>query len=139
MADINSIVIAGRLTADVTRKDFAESTKYSFSIAVGKRVKKDGTWQTETNYFDVETWNIGKLADTLTKGRPVVVRGSLDVSKWMDNGIEKKRIFIRADEVQPFHKGDSSQKTEEPKPTPAPAPKKEEPKSDWDDLSDIPF
>ncbi len=100
MSDINVVVLIGRLTRDSVLKEFANSVKCSFTIAVDKRVKKGDQWQDKTNFFDIEAWNIGNLADYLTKGKRVTINGQLDTSSWEDNGQKRTRVFVRADQIQ---------------------------------------
>lgn len=100
MSDINVVVLIGRLTRDPVLKEFPKSVKCSFTIAVDKRVKKGDQWQDKTNFFDIEAWNIGNLADFLTKGKRVTINGQLDSSSWEDNGQKRTRVFVRADQIQ---------------------------------------
>ena len=100
MSDINVVVLVGRLTRDSVLKEFAKSVKCSFTIAVDKRVKKGDQWQDKTSFFDIEAWNIGNLADFLTKGKRVTINGQLDSSTWEDNGQKRTRVFVRADQIQ---------------------------------------
>lgn len=100
MSDINVVVLIGRLTKDPVLKEFTNSVKCSFTIAVDKRVKKGDQWQDKTNFFDIEAWNIGNLANFLTKGKRVTINGQLDTSSWEDNGQKKTRVFVRAEQIQ---------------------------------------
>ena len=100
MSDINVVVLVGRLTRDSVLKEFAKSVKCSFTIAVDKRVKKGDQWQDKTSFFDIEAWNIGNLADFLTKGKRVTINGQLDSSTWEDNGQKRTRVFVRAEQIQ---------------------------------------
>lgn len=100
MSDINVVVLIGRLTKDPVLKEFTNSVKCSFTIAVDKRVKKGDQWQDKTNFFDIEAWNIGNLANFLTKGKRVTINGQLDSSSWEDNGQKRTRVFVRAEQIQ---------------------------------------
>ena len=133
MDNINSVVLCGRLTKDAERKTFQNSNnvKLSFRIAVNKRVKNGNEWKDVANFFDVEVWNVDYLKDALTKGRQVVVCGSLDVASWTDkNNQQVTKTYIKADRIQAFHS--ANEKKDEPK-------KLEQPPYDptWD-TSDIP-
>lgn len=122
MANINSVTLSGRLTRNADFKEFSNSSKLTFSIAVSKRVKNGETWESKANFFDIEAWNMKHLKDALTKGREVVVSGELDTNEYTNpEGQKVKRIFVRAERIQAFH---------------APADKKEEPKSEnqWNDI-----
>lgn len=74
----------------------------SFSVAVNK-VSKDaqGNSKTVTDWFRVKTWN--KLAETcnqfLTKGKMVLVEGSIHTSEYEKDGIKRQAIEVTADRV----------------------------------------
>lgn len=111
---INSVVLCGRLTKDAERRQFTNSVKFSFSIAVEKNVKKGDKWEKQTQYFDIEAWNNDYFKDALTKGRQVVVTGELDYSEYTNKDNQKvKRIYVRADKIQAFFS--ASEKKTEPK------------------------
>lgn len=111
---INSVVLCGRLTKDAERRQFTNSVKFSFSIAVEKNVKKGDKWEKQTQYFDIEAWNNDYFKDALTKGRQVVVTGELDYSEYTNKDNQKvKRIYVRADKIQAFFS--ASEKKAEPK------------------------
>lgn len=100
MSDINVVVLVGRLTRDSVLKEFPKSVKCSFTIAVDKRVKKGDQWQDKTSFFDIEAWNIGNLANFLTKGRRVTINGQLESTSWEDNGQKRTKVFVRAEQIQ---------------------------------------
>lgn len=100
MSDINVVVLVGRLTRDSVLKEFPNRVKCSFTIAVDKRIKKGDQWQDKTNFFDIEAWNIGNLANFLTKGKRVTINGQLDSSSWEDNGQKRTKVFVRAEQIQ---------------------------------------
>lgn len=132
MNDINTVVVTGKLTRDAERYEYASSTKYTFSVAVSKRVKKNNEWTDSANFFDIEAWNLGKLADGLTKGRPIVVEGELDTYTYEKDGKKFTKTFIKANSIQYYHTGKKNET--------APASQTQTPASDnWDDGDDIPF
>ena len=104
MSDINSVVLAGRLTADAILKYTQNGTAVTnFSIAVNRAVKKDDGYEKEVSFFNVNLW--GKQAEALqqylVKGRPVVIAGSLKQERWTDNdGSNKSKIVVNATQVQ---------------------------------------
>ena len=116
---INTITLVGRLTRDAERKEYSNSVKYTFTLAVQKRVKEAGEWKNKANFFDVEAWNIDSLKDLLVKGRLVEVNGELDSAEYMKDDRKIKRIFIRAKNIQSsngFEKKAETPKTEAPQP-----------------------
>ncbi len=111
MTDLNSVVVAGRITRD------CESGNGSFcylqngtavakvSIAVNRSKKNaDGTWSDEASFFNVTIF--GKLAESilprLRKGVLIGVSGSLKQDRWQKDGQNYSQISIVADSVQIF-------------------------------------
>lgn len=105
MANMNLVVIAGRLTSDPQVKQANNTTVCNFSIATDRSFKdRDGEWKKETLYIDAAAFgrmaeNIGKY---LAKGRNVLVRGSLRLNSWEEKntGIRRSKISIMVDECQ---------------------------------------
>lgn len=105
MADMCSVMITGRLTADSELKYTNNGTAIlKFSVAVGRYEKG----QTETSYFDVVQWGKAgeSLSSRLTKGKPVVVRGEMRQEFWNANdGTKRSKWVLVADAygVQPLY------------------------------------
>lgn len=104
MSDINSIILVGRLTRDMELTYLPTGTAIGkFSLAVNRRIKKNGEWQGEANFFDVVLW--GKSAEALkaylVKGKQVCVSGELHQQRWTDQeGKTRSRVGIEATTVQ---------------------------------------
>jgi single-strand DNA-binding protein len=103
MADINQVVLVGRLTRDVelkyTNSGFAIA---NLSLAVNRRVKKDDSWQEEGNFFNCVL--IGKraeaLAQYLTKGKQIAIQGELRQNRWEQDGQPRSRVEIFLNDIQ---------------------------------------
>ncbi|UCF97210.1 MAG: single-stranded DNA-binding protein [Spirochaetaceae bacterium] len=103
MADINQVVLVGRLTRDVelkyTNTGFAIA---NLSLAVNRRVKKDDTWQDEGNFFNCVL--IGKraeaLAQYLVKGKQIGIQGELRQNRWEQDGQPRSRVEIFVNDIQ---------------------------------------
>jgi single-strand DNA-binding protein len=103
MADINQVVLIGRLTRDVelkyTNTGFAIA---NLSLAVNRRVKRDDTWQDEGNFFNCVL--IGKraeaLAQYLVKGKQVGIQGELRQDRWEQDGQPRSRVEIFINDIQ---------------------------------------
>ena len=103
MADINEVVLVGRLTRDVelkyTNTGFAIA---NLSLAVNRRVKKDDTWQDEGNFFNCVL--IGKraeaLAQYLVKGKQIGIQGELRQNRWEQDGQPRSRVEIFVNNIQ---------------------------------------
>ena len=103
MADINQVVLVGRLTRDVelkyTNTGFAIA---NLSLAVNRRVKRDDSWQEEGNFFNCVL--IGKraeaLAQYLVKGKQIGIQGELRQDRWEQDGQPRSRVEIFVNDIQ---------------------------------------
>lgn len=106
MTDLNHVIEIGRLTRDISERDFAYTTggtaRLNISIAVNRSVKKNGAWTDSVSYFDVTVW--GKQAENikpyLHKGKQIAVDGYLDQQRWEKDGQKYSKVVIIADSVQ---------------------------------------
>lgn len=102
-ADINHIVIIGRLTRDADLKytsgGFAVS---NFSIAVNRRRKNGDQWIEEASFFEINLY--GKSAESLkpylVKGKQVAIDGELRQDRWEQDGQPRSKVVIVANNVQ---------------------------------------
>jgi single-strand DNA-binding protein len=140
-ADINNVVMAGRLTRDAELKYTANGQAISkFSIAVNRRRKSGDDWTDEANFFDIALW--GRQAEALNqylmKGKQIGVQGELRQERWEKDGVNRSRVEIVASNIQLFggNKDDQRQPTAAPTNSP-PAASPE--KSDDGFTDDIPF
>ena len=103
MADVNHVILIGRLTRDAELKYTTGGTAVcKFSIAVNKKKKQGETWIDEANFFDVTAWakmaeNIGKY---LVKGKQVAIDGELQQERWEKDGQHHSKVVINASNVQ---------------------------------------
>ncbi len=103
MADVNSVILIGRLTRDAELKYTSGSVAVcKFAIAVNKRRKQGDQWVEEANFFDIVLW--GKMGETLNqylvKGKQVAVQGELHQNRWEQDGQSRSKIEIMASNVQ---------------------------------------
>lgn len=102
MADVNKVILVGRLTRDPETRTFSNGGKVAkFGFAVGSRRKNPQTGQWEdgdTMFIDCEAFNrgeFGRLADRveqyLRKGNQVYLEGRLDFETWDDRTSGQKR------------------------------------------------
>lgn len=110
MTDLNSVVLCGRLTADIgsSQNGFSYTQGGTaigrFSIAVNRSRKQGDQWVDEVSYFNVTVF--GKTAENLkpylTKGRLVAVQGFLKQDRWTDQngGGARSSVGIIADHIQ---------------------------------------
>ncbi len=101
--DINQVVLVGRLTRPQELK-FTQGGMaiMTFSLAVGKRVKKGDKWEDEANFFDCTMF--GKSAEAvkqyLTKGQQVSISGELRQERWEKDGQKNSRVTIIVNHLQ---------------------------------------
>jgi single-strand DNA-binding protein len=103
MADINHVVLVGRLTRDAELKYTANGQAVcKFSIAVNRRRKNGDQWEDEANYFDIVLW--GRQGEALNqymlKGKSVGVEGELKQDRWQQDGQNRSKVEIVANNIQ---------------------------------------
>ncbi|MBR0231515.1 MAG: single-stranded DNA-binding protein [Clostridia bacterium] len=98
----NKVILVGNLTADPELKTTPSGVSLTtFSIAVNRRFAKSGE-QAQTDFFNITAWRQTAEFVTrfFTKGRPILVCGSLQTRTWTDNnGTKHYATDIIADEV----------------------------------------
>ena len=143
MTDINHIVVIGRLTRDISERDFGYTTggtaRLNLSIAVNRSEKRGGEWADKVSFFDVTVW--GKTAEKIRpymhKGKQIAIDGYLDQQRWEKDGQKFSKVVIIADSVQLLGGNENAQQS---------APQAQQPAGDYqsagsgDDFpEDIPF
>ena len=103
MADINHVVLIGRLTRDAELKYTAGGQAVcKFSIAVNRRKKNGDQWEDEANFFDIVLW--GKQGESLqsylVKGKMIGVDGELRQDRWQQDGQNRSKVEIIANYIQ---------------------------------------
>jgi single-strand DNA-binding protein len=120
MAEINSVVLVGRLTRDAEMKyTQGGAAIVKFALAINRRKKVGESWQDEANYFDVTM--MGKSGEAvhkyLVKGKMVGVQGELRQNRWEQDGQTRSKVEIFAFSLQLL--GDSRGGTSQSAPEPA--------------------
>jgi single-strand DNA-binding protein len=103
MADINHVVLVGRLTRDAELKYTSGGQAVcKFSVAVNRRKKNGDQWEDEANYFDVVLWGRQgeSLNQYLVKGKSVGVDGELRQDRWQQDGQNRSKVEIVANNIQ---------------------------------------
>jgi single-strand DNA-binding protein len=114
MADVNHVILIGRLTRDAELKYTAGGVACcKFSIAVNKSRKQGESWVKETSFFDIVLW--GKQGESvnqyLVKGKQVAVEGELHQNRWEKNGQNFSKVDINANNVQLLGGGANGQES----------------------------
>jgi single-strand DNA-binding protein len=103
MADLNNVVLIGRLTRDAELKYTASGQAVcKFSIAVNRRKKSGDQWVDEANFFDIVVWGRQgeSLNQYLVKGKMVGVEGELRQDRWEQDGQNRSKVEIVANNLQ---------------------------------------
>ena len=112
MANLNKVMLIGRLTRDPEVRMFSNGGKVAaFGFAVNNRRKNQqtGQWEDEPVFLDCEAFNrgeTGKTADLieqyLHKGHQAYIEGHLKLDQWNDKqtGDKRQKIKIVVDNVQ---------------------------------------
>lgn len=103
MADVNHVVLVGRLTRDAELKyTSGGSAVCKFSVAINRRRKNGEEWVEEVNFFDIVLW--GRQGEAinqyLVKGKQVAIEGELRQNRWEQDGQPRSKIEIVANNVQ---------------------------------------
>lgn len=102
MASFNLVVLVGNLVADPELKTTPSGISVtSFRIAVGRRYAA-GEQQPQADFINIVCWR--KTAEFVTKyftkGKPILVRGTLQTRTWTDNNdVKHYETEVVADEV----------------------------------------
>jgi single-strand DNA-binding protein len=112
MANLNKVMLIGRLTRDPETRVFASGGKVAkFGFAVNNRRKNSqtGQWEDEPVFIDCEVFNRGEngtLADrieqTVRKGQQIFIEGHLRLDQWDDKatGAKRQKLMVVVDNFQ---------------------------------------
>ncbi|MGL6073708.1 MAG: single-stranded DNA-binding protein [Fimbriiglobus sp.] len=112
MANMNKVILIGRLTRDVETKMFSNGgmvAKFGFAVTNRKKNTQTGQWEDEPMFIDCEAYNrgdMGKLADRIKdgcrKGSQIMIEGKLHLDQWNDKttGDKRSKHKIIVDNVQ---------------------------------------
>lgn len=99
----NQVILMGNLTRDPELRQTPNGQNVcSFSLALNRSYKgSDGNWQEATDYIDVVAWGpLGeRVAQYVTKGRPVLVNGRIQSRSWEQEGQKRSKVEVVAQDV----------------------------------------
>ncbi len=99
----NQVILMGNLTRDPeVRQTPNGQSVCSFSLALNRSYKgSDGNWQEATDYIDIVAWGpLGeRVAQYVTKGRPVLVNGRIQSRSWEQDGQKRSKVEVVAQDV----------------------------------------
>ena len=99
MANLNKVMLIGNLTRDPELRHTPKGTSVTeLGLAINRVWYDDNKQkQEDTTFVDVTFW--GRQAETiqqyLSKGRPILVEGRLQLDSWDDKETGKKRSKLR--------------------------------------------
>lgn len=110
MADINRVVLVGRLVRDAELKYTSGGLAITtFGVAINRRRKQGDDWVDEANFFDVVL--MGRQGEAvqryLTKGKQVGIEGELRQNRWEQDGQKRSKVEIFATNIQLLGSRDS--------------------------------
>lgn len=103
MADVNTVVLVGRLTRDAELKYTNSGMAIcEFALAINTRRKQGEEWVDEANFFDITLF--GRQGEAIqrymTKGKQVAVEGRLKQDRWQNNeGQNRSKVAVIANNV----------------------------------------
>lgn len=148
MANLNKVMLIGRLTRDPEVRMFSNGgkvAKFGFAVNNKRKNQQTGQWEDEAVFLDVEAFNRGetnKKADVveqyLHKGNQIFIEGHLKLDQWTtQDGQKRSMVKIVLDNfefLEPRTDGGGSRGSS------APARKSDEPPPSGDDYpGDVPM
>jgi single-strand DNA-binding protein len=112
VANLNKVILIGRLTRDPESRAAGSGKVCRISFAVTNRKKnaQTGNWEDDPMFIDIEVWNgreggpktADLVQDRCRKGSQIMIEGRLVLDKWQDKttGQERQKHKIVADNIQ---------------------------------------
>jgi single-strand DNA-binding protein len=139
MANLNKVMLIGRLTRDPEVRTFASGGKVAhFGFAVNNKKKNPttGQWEDEAVFIDIDAFNRGEkgrqLADLVEqymhKGHQFYLEGRLKLDQWTNKeGQKQSKLKVVLDDFQFLEPRSDSGSMGRPAPARTSAPASEEP------------
>jgi len=101
MANLNKVMLIGRLTRDPEAIAGGKGAKFGFAVNNRKLNQQTNQWEEVPVFIDCEIWNrgeMGKQAENIlrlvTKGRQLFLEGHLKLDEWEDKNGGGKRTKL---------------------------------------------
>jgi single-strand DNA-binding protein len=101
MANLNKVILIGRLTRDPECRTFSNGgkvAKFGFAVTNRKKNSQSGQWEDEPMYIDCEVYNRGEsgtlanlVEDRCRKGSQICIEARLHLESWDDKTTGQKR------------------------------------------------
>jgi single-strand DNA-binding protein len=101
MANLNKVMLIGRLTRDPEMILTDKGVKFGFAVNNSKKDQVTGQWVDEPVFIDCEMWNrepsfqATRLFQTVRKGQQLFIEGRLRLDTWEDKNGGGKRSQLR--------------------------------------------
>jgi single-strand DNA-binding protein len=105
MANLNKVMLIGRLTRDPEVRTFSNGgkvAKFGFAVNNRKKNQQTGQWEDEPCFVDCSVFNRGEngrqadlVEQSLRKGHQVFLEGHLVLEQWQDKTTGDKRSALR--------------------------------------------
>jgi single-strand DNA-binding protein len=110
MANLNKVLLIGRLTRDPERRAFQNGgavTRFGFAVNNRRKNQQTGQWEDEPVFLDCEAFNRGeqgtladRLNDTVRKGQQIFIEGHLKLDQWEKDGQKQQKLKVVVDNFQ---------------------------------------
>ena len=148
MANLNKVMLIGRLTRDPEVREFSNGGKVAnigFAVNNRRKNQQSGQWEEVPVWVDLKAFNRDsgrKLADlaekSLRKGQQVYVEGHLVLEEWSgkDDGRKQSKMVVYVDDLEFLERreGGASGSSE-----PAARAASGKAKGDGEGMEDVPF
>jgi single-strand DNA-binding protein len=101
MANLNKVILIGRLTRDPECRTFANGgkvAKFGFAVTNRKKNSQTGQWEDEPMFIDCEVFNRGEsgtlanlVEERCRKGSQICIEARLHLDSWDDKTTGQKR------------------------------------------------
>jgi single-strand DNA-binding protein len=101
MANLNKVILIGRLTRDPETRTFSTGgkvAKFGFAVTNRRKNTQSGQWEDEPMFIDVEVFNRGEFGtlanlveERCRKGAQICIEGRLHLDQWEDKDTKQKR------------------------------------------------
>src|SRR5947207_8560304 len=111
MANLNKVMLIGRLTRDPEVRTFANGgkvAKFGFAVNNRKKDQQTGQWVEDPVFIDAEIFNRGEqgrqadlVEQSLRKGHQVFIEGHLQLDQWTaQDGQKRSKLKVVIDNFQ---------------------------------------
>jgi single-strand DNA-binding protein len=105
MANLNKVMLIGRLTRDPEVRTFTTGgkvAKFGFAVSNRRKNQQTGQWEDEPCFVDCSVFNRGEngrqadlVEQSLRKGHQVFLEGHLVFEQWDDKNTQQKRSALK--------------------------------------------